>query len=129
MENIMTMLEFAVFSLVCFTLAMALKIYKSRILQYTTDLIDRAEAAIKGSGMGEAKKALVIAQLEAAGIRVTTWLDKQIDIIVATLNANGAWLAAQTKQHISGLGGALDGIEIVATPHILHNPIKVNDNE
>jgi len=49
--------------------------------------------------MGEAKKALVIAQLEAAGIHVNTWLASWIDRTVELLNANGAWLAAQTKQH------------------------------
>ena len=99
MENMMNLLEFGIFALVCFTLAFVLKLYKSRILQYTTDLIDRAEAAVEGSGMGEEKKAMVMAQLDAAGIRVTEWLDSQIDVIVATLNANGAWLAAQARQN------------------------------
>lgn len=102
MENMMNLLEFGIFALVCFTLAFVLKLYKDRILQYTTDLIDRAEAAVQGSGMGEEKKAMVMAQLDAAGIKVTKWLDKQIDVIVATLNASGAWLAAQVKQNAAG---------------------------
>lgn len=103
MENIMNILGFAIFALLCYTLAFVLKMYKARILQYATDLVDRAEAAIQGSGMGAEKKALVIAQLEAADIRVTKWLDREIDIIVATLNASGAWLAAKTKQHAGTL--------------------------
>ena len=105
MENMMNMLEWVVFAMVCFTLAFVLKLYKSRILQYTTDLIDRAEAAVKGSGMGEEKKEMVLAQLEAAGINVTAWLDHQIDVIVATLNESGAWLTAKTKEHASGITG------------------------
>lgn len=105
MGNFMDMLELGVFALLCFVLAYVLKIYKGRILQYTTDLVNRAEAAVQGSGMGAEKKAMVLAQLEAAGIRVTAWLDRQIDVIVATLNANGAWMAAQTRQHATGMVG------------------------
>ncbi len=53
--------------------------------------------------MGADKKALVIAQLQAAGIKVTSWLDHQIDVIVATLNKTGAWLATKTQEGISGM--------------------------
>ena len=76
-----------------------------RILDRVTDLVNRAEEAVQGSGMGAEKKAIVIAQLEAAGIRVTAWLSNQIDAIVAALNASGAWLASQAKQAANGLGG------------------------
>lgn len=109
MGNLMDMLELGVFALLCFVLAYVLKIYKGRILQYTADLINKAEAAVQGSGMGAEKKALVIAQLQAAGIHVTGWLDGQIDVIVAALNANGAWLATQTKQHAAGIVGDGEG--------------------
>ena len=51
----------------------------------------------------DSKKALVIAQLQAAGIKVTSWLDHQIDVIVATLNKTGAWLATKTQEGISGM--------------------------
>ena len=97
----------AVLATICGLLAAVLQANKHRILTYTTELIQRAEIAVQGSGMGEAKKQLVIAQLEAAGIRVTSWVSAQIDIIVATLNSRGAWLAAQTKQASSGLADAV----------------------
>jgi hypothetical protein len=53
--------------------------------------------------MGLEKKALVIAQLEAAGMSVNSWLSSQIDVIVNTLNSKGAWLAEKTQDAISGL--------------------------
>ena len=40
---------------------------------------------------------------------MTGWLDGQIDVIVAALNANGAWLATQTKQHAAGIVGDGEG--------------------
>lgn len=103
MNNFMEIMQFAILALGCFILALLLKTNRDRILQLTTDLINKAEDAVQGSGMGEEKKAMVMAQLDAAGIKVTKWLDGQIDVIVATLNANGAWLAAQTRQHTDSL--------------------------
>lgn len=99
MENIMEIMQFAIFALACFTLALVLKTYRDRILRFTADLINKAEDTVKGSGMGPEKKALVIAQLEAAGIRVTTWLANWIDDTVDFLNNTGGWFATQTKQH------------------------------
>ena len=101
--NLTDILVYGVFALICYMLAIVINGNRQRLLQYATDLIQKAETAVQGSGMGEEKKALVIAQLEAAGIRVNAWLEDQIDIIVASLNATGAWLATQTKQGISGL--------------------------
>ena len=103
MENIMNLLELGVFALGCVILALVIKNNKGRIIQYTASLIDQAELAVQGSGMGAEKKAMVLAQLDAAGIKVTAWLDKQIDVIVDTLNANGAWLAAQVKQNTTAV--------------------------
>lgn len=97
----------AVLATICGLLAAVLRANKQRILTYTTELIQRAEVAVQGSGMGEAKKKLVVAQLEAAGIRITAWVSAQIDLIVAALNSRGAWLAAQTKQASSGLADAV----------------------
>ena len=57
------------------------------------DLIQKAESAVQGSGLGEEKKAIVVAQLEAMGIAVDTRLSGQIDSIVKYLNANSGWLA------------------------------------
>ena len=96
-------LNYGVAALACFILAIQLKSHRQFVLQYATDLINKAESAIRGSGMGADKKALVIAQLQAAGIKVTAWLDHQIDVIVATLNKTGAWLATETQHGISGL--------------------------
>lgn len=83
-------------------LATLLRNHKASVLQYTAQLIQSAEQAIQGSNMGAAKKALVIAQLRAAGIEVNSWLSTNIDQIVAQLNAHGAWLAQQTKQAVAG---------------------------
>ena len=83
-------------------LATLLRNHKASVLQYTAQLIQSAEQAIQGSNMGAAKKALVIAQLRAAGIEVNAWLSAAIDKIVAQLNAHGAWLAQQTKQAVAG---------------------------
>lgn len=100
---------YGVGALACFILAVLLKGNRQAVLQYATDLINRAETAIQGSGMGADKKALVIAQLQAAGIKVSSWLDHEIDVIVATLNKSGAWLATKTQQGISGLDQSEDG--------------------
>lgn len=83
-------------------LATLLRNHKASVMQYTAQLIQSAEQAIQGSNMGAAKKALVIAQLRAAGIEVNSWLSTNIDQIVAQLNAHGAWLAQQTKQAVAG---------------------------
>lgn len=94
--------------------ATSLRMYKQAILDRVTDLVNRAEEAIQGSGMGPEKKAIVVAQLEAAGIRVTAWLSNQIDAIVAALNASGAWLATQAKQSANGLGDGGSGAKKTA---------------
>ena len=50
--------------------ATSLRMYKQNLLEMVSGLVNRAEEAIQGSGMGAEKKAIVIAQLEAAGIRL-----------------------------------------------------------
>ena len=96
-------LIYGVAALGCFILAILIKGNRQAVLQLATDLINKAESTIQGSGMRADKKALVIAQLQAAGIKVTSWLDHQIDVIVATLNKTGAWLATKTQEGISGM--------------------------
>ena len=91
-----------VLALGCIILALLLRDHKAGVLQYAAQLVQGAEQAIQGSGMGPAKKALVIAQLRAAGIQVNAWLSDAIDRIVSQLNAHGAWLAQQTKQAVAG---------------------------
>lgn len=97
MDNIVSIMQSGLFALACLILAALLKEHRNRILLYAADLINKAEEAVQGSGMGEEKKTMVIAQLEAAGIHVDEWLADQIDRIVELLNTNGAWFAGQTK--------------------------------
>ena len=87
----------ALLGLGCTILAMLLRNNRTVLLRYVTQLIREAEDAIRGSGLGQEKKAWVLAQLEAAGIRGTKWLGKQIDSIVALLNERGAWLTRQAQ--------------------------------
>lgn len=91
-----------ILAICCIIFALLLRDHKAAILQYAAQLVQGAEQAIQGSGMGAAKKALVIAQLRAAGIQVNAWLSASIDSIVAQLNAHGAWLAQQTEQAVAG---------------------------
>lgn len=103
MENIMQIVELGLLALSCFVTALLIRYNRSGILRYAAELINAAEAAIQGSGMGAEKKALVLAQLEAAGIHINTWLSAAIDKIVQHLNDSGAWLAVQVREHAAGL--------------------------
>lgn len=87
---------------VCAIGAWLLKTRKQQILAIVTDLIQKAEQALQGSGLGAEKKAMVIAQLEAMGIKVTAWIDTEIDAIVFWLNMKGAWYAGEAKGAITG---------------------------
>ena len=104
--DILDVIIYALAAMVCVVLAYLVRLNRSEVLRYVQQLVQGAEQAVQGSGMGAAKKALVIAQLEAAGVRVTAWLDTAIDQIVDTLNAHGAWLAGQAKQATAGLADA-----------------------
>ena len=103
MESIMKIVELGLLALGCFVAAMLIRYNRSGILRYAAELVNAAEVAIPGSGMGDSKKALVLAQLEAAGIRINTWLSVAIDSIVDHLNESGAWLASQAREHAAGL--------------------------
>lgn len=103
--NYMEIALTGVLALGCIILALLLRDHKATVLQYAAQLVQSAEQAIQGSGMGPAKKALVIAQLRAAGIEVNAWLSAAIDSIVSQLNAHGAWLAKQTEQVVAGKAG------------------------
>lgn len=104
--NYMEIALTGILALGCIILALLLRDHKAAVLQYAAQLVQSAEQAIQGSGMGAAKKALVLAQLEAAGIRVSVWLSAAIDKIVDHLNANGAWLAKQVEQAVAGKDSA-----------------------
>jgi len=92
-EQIIEIIAWLVLAGICAILATVLTARKQAILALVQDLVQRAEKAVDGSGMGADKKKLVIAQLEAAGVRMTSWLSKAIDNIVAQLNDRDAWYA------------------------------------
>lgn len=100
--NYIEIVSTGILALGCIIMALLLRDQKAAILQYAAQLVQSAERAIQGSGMGAAKKALVLAQLEAAGIQVNTWLSVAIDKMVQHLNSSGAWLAQQTEQAVAG---------------------------
>ena len=103
--NYMEIASTGILALGCIIMALLLRDHKATILQYAAQLVQSAEQAIQGSGMGAAKKALVLAQLEAAGVHINTWLSVAIDKMVQHLNASGAWLAQHTEQAVSGQVG------------------------
>jgi hypothetical protein len=78
---------------VCAIAAVILKAQKQQILATVTDLIQKAETTITGSGMGAEKKAKVVTQLEAMGVKVNAWLSNEIDAIVKYLNEKSGWFA------------------------------------
>ena len=92
-EVIKDILTALIFAGVCAIGAYILKMRKQEMLSIVADLIQKAESAVTGSGMGAKKKAKVIAQLEAMGIKVNTWLSAQIDLIVKYLNEKSGWFA------------------------------------
>lgn len=92
-EVIKDILTALIFAGVCAIGAYILKMRKQEILSIVTDLIQKAETAVTGSGMGAEKKAKVVAQLEAMGIKVNTWLSAEIDLIVKYLNEKSGWFA------------------------------------
>ena len=104
--NYIEIVSTGILALGCIILAMLLRDHKATVLQYAAQLVQSAEQAIQGSGMGSAKKALVLSHLEAAGIHINTWLSVAIDKMVQHLNESGAWLAQQTEQAVSGQVGA-----------------------
>lgn len=81
-----------ILALLCGVLAAVLKERKAWILAQLATLVQRAETAIQGSGLGAEKKRIVIAQLEAMGVEVKAWMSMAIDNIVAALNEKQAWL-------------------------------------
>ena len=109
MEHFQEILLTLILAALCGLAAYIAQMSKQRVLQLTAELINRAEEVVQGSGMGAEKKRLVLAQLEAAGIRVTEWLSVQIDYMVAALNAHGCWLAKKTQENISGQAGDANG--------------------
>ena len=92
-EQIYKIIAALIFAGIMAVLATILSARKQAILAMIADLVQRAETAVSGSGMGSEKKKLVLAQLEAAGVRVTAYVSRAIDDIVAELNNRKAWYA------------------------------------
>jgi hypothetical protein len=82
---------------VCAIGAYLLRTKKQQILAVLADLIQKAEQTVRGSGLGGEKKAMVLAQLEAMGIKVTAWMSQAIDDIVKYLNERQAWFVEAAK--------------------------------
>jgi len=92
---------------VCAIGAYVLRTRKQQIRAIVTDLIQKVENTVQGSGLGAEKKAKVVAQLTAMGITVDSLLSKQIDDIVAYLNTKSGWFADSAADQ------AKDAIETV----------------
>lgn len=81
------------FAGVCAIGAWLLKTRKQQLLATVTQLVQRAEQTVQGSGLGAEKKAKVVAQLEAMGVTVNDRLSTMIDNVVKYLNAKSGWFA------------------------------------
>jgi hypothetical protein len=91
MENFITYLQNYGLNLLEILLLSAMlylvqKYGKSTLKNTINTLIQMAEEAIQGSGLGEEKKAWVIKQLESTGIKVTDAVSKLIDELVEVMN-------------------------------------------
>lgn len=93
-DLMLTLLTICVFTLVAFLLSAS----KQKLRQLISELVQKMEDAVQGSGMGAVKKERVIAQLRTMGVHVTQWVEDTIDAIVAELNKSKAWL----KTEVSG---------------------------
>ncbi|MEA4947043.1 MAG: hypothetical protein VB058_05720 [Oscillospiraceae bacterium] len=97
-EHIMELLEMLIFAGVCAIIAVTVKAKKESILALTQNYIKKAEIAVQGSNMGAEKKKLVCTWLEAAGVKVNTWLSTAIDKIVKKLNESEAWALTEAGE-------------------------------
>lgn len=102
MSNIAEIIAMMCFALLCLVLAQLIKSNRQRILQTVERLVQEAEEAIQGSGLGSEKKAYVIDRLEAGGVKVNEWISSQIDFVVAALNSKGAWTATKIAESVGG---------------------------
>jgi hypothetical protein len=107
-EQIIEIIAWLVLAGICAVLAIVLKSRKAAILALVADLVQRAEQAVQGSGMGAEKKKVVIAQLEAAGVKMAAWMSTAIDEIVAQLNDRNAWYAHLAAGDKSGDAATVD---------------------
>lgn len=90
-STIQNLLLGAILAILCGLGAYILSANKRNILALIADFVQKAESAVSGSGLGAEKKAWVITQLEAAGIKITAWVSAEIDAIVQLLNEKSGW--------------------------------------
>ena len=119
LENLQSILTALALAGVCAIGAWLLKTRKQQILAVVTNLVQEAETAIQGTGLGAEKKTKVIAQLEAMGVTVNTWLSEQIDNIVSYLNFKSAWFTSSATSEAgtviqNAAGTAVGAVETVA---------------
>lgn len=91
-ETLYGALAALVIAFLCAVFSRVLRAKKQKLLSLVTTLVQQAEQTVEGSKMGAAKKALVVAQLQALGIKATDKLGTLIDNTVAYLNAKSGWL-------------------------------------
>ena len=96
-EIIQNIVQALVLAGVCAIAAYLLRARKQQIVATVTRLIQEAEEAVQGSGLGAEKKAKVIAQLQAMGITVTDGLSALIDRTVAYLNEKSGWFIREAE--------------------------------
>lgn len=94
-DLMLTLLTICVFTLVAFLLSAS----KQKLRQLISELVQKMEDAVQGSGMGAVKKERVIAQLRTMGVHVTQWVEDTIDAIVAELNKSKAWLKTEVSSN------------------------------
>lgn len=90
-NTVQSLLLSAIIAILCGLGAYILQSNKKGVLALISDLVQKAEAAVQGSGLGQEKKKWVITQLQAAGVKVTSWVSAQIDFIVKLLNDKSGW--------------------------------------
>lgn len=114
-ETIMNLLTYLALAGAAAAMAWALKNRKQQIKSSLVSLIQQAETAIQGVGLGSEKKAWVMEQLELIEGKIPEWVDSAIDQLVTVLNEKDAWLTNKASETASGAldtitgGGDTDG--------------------
>lgn len=97
-EQIIEIVEMLLLAGVLAIISMVLRDRKKAILALVHNYVQKAETVVQGSGMGAAKKKLVLTWLQASGETINAWLDKEIDIIVKEINDAQAWAIDGAKK-------------------------------
>lgn len=100
-QNLTTSLIYLIFIALVSIAGILIKNNRQTVKTKILELVQTIEGQIQGTGLGPEKKALLIKQLDAAGITVTTWVDKQIDNIVDYLNTTKGWLVTKATETVT----------------------------